>query len=86
MFQNVLLGNTLPRILKYSAQTQQSIHESPYEHFDKNGEFGVDKPAWKNPRFSRSVEGAPTRPKSGRLYQAANPISGQSDSGVGVAC
>jgi hypothetical protein len=48
VFQNVLLHNTLPRILKYSAQTQQSILASPDEHFHKNAQFGVDKPAWKN--------------------------------------
>jgi len=34
--------------------------------------------------FSRDVESAPKRNQSFRLSQAANPLSGQSDSGVGV--
>jgi hypothetical protein len=33
-------------------------------------------------RFSRSVESAPKRSKSNRLFRVASPISGQSDSGA----
>ena len=34
--------------------------------------------------FSRGVEGALKRPKTGHLFRAFHPISGQSDSRVGA--